>query len=247
MPSSDPDIAFAVADIGGRAEMEDEHVLEVESTSPLRVLGGVFDGHGGSAVARLARDRFPILFRAHLGEGPERAFLAAYAGIQREAEGLAGGAVAATFYLDVPKVVVANAGDAHIVAVSRGRAVQLTEDHRLSNPAERRRVVEAGAEIYGPYVCLPDGNGIMPTRTLGDHAFARVGVLSEPAVSTHVLSQGFLVTACDGLWDVLAPKEVPPILAPFRSARDAAMQLAHVALRVRRTPDNLTVLVVRIP
>src|SRR2546426_8955042 len=41
------EVAHVVADIGGRAEMEDEHVLEVDSVHPLRVLGGVFDGHGG--------------------------------------------------------------------------------------------------------------------------------------------------------------------------------------------------------
>ena len=58
-----PGIAHAIADIGGRLEMEDEHVLEVGSEGPLRVLGAVFDGHGGSAVARLAARRFPALFR----------------------------------------------------------------------------------------------------------------------------------------------------------------------------------------
>ncbi len=76
--------ACSIADIGGRAEMEDEHVLEVESVSPLRVLGAVFDGHGGSLVARLAAQRFPALFRATLPEGPEAAMRAAYEAIQRE-------------------------------------------------------------------------------------------------------------------------------------------------------------------
>ena len=141
MASPDPAVAYAVSDIGGRWEMEDEHVLEVESATPLRVLGAVFDGHGGAFVAKLATARFPSLFRASLSSGPESSFRAAYAAIHREARGLRGGAVAATFYIDGPEVFVANAGDAHIATVSGPMARRLTEDHRITNESELRRIV----------------------------------------------------------------------------------------------------------
>lgn len=242
----DPRIAHAISDIGGRDEMENTHVLEVHSTDPLRVLGGVFDGHGTDRVAQLAKARFPVLFRASLHLGPEEAFRSAYATIQRESEGMTGGAVAATFYADERDVVVANAGDAHVASVSRGTAVQLTEDHRLTNERERERVVAAGAAIWGAYVCLDDGSGIMPTRTLGDHAFRKVGVLAEPAVSSYPVSPGFLVAACDGLWDVMGIDDLPDIIGKATTAKDVAERLAHEALRVRKTHDNLTVLVVRL-
>jgi serine/threonine protein phosphatase PrpC len=155
--------------------------------------------------------------------------------------------VAATFYVDGPSVAVANAGDAHIVAVSEGRATRLTEDHRITNQVELKRVVEAGATIWGPYVCLPEGDGIMPTRTLGDHKFRKVGVLSEPAVSSHRLETGFLVAACDGLWDVLTPDELPRLIRDAGTAEAVAKRLAYEALEIRSTSDNLTILVVRIP
>ena len=244
--AEDPDVVYAVSDIGGRETMEDEHVLGVQSVRPLRVLGAVFDGHGGSAVARLARERFPALFLASLPSGPESAFRRAFVTIQEESRGLPGGAVAAAFHIDGPQLTVANVGDAHVVAVSGGRATRLTEDHRLTNDAELQRVVAAGAKIWGPYVCLPDGAGIMPTRTLGDHEFERVGVLSEPAISTHPLAAGFLVAACDGLWDVMETGEVPGILQGASTAKEAAERLAHEALHGRRTTDNLTVIVVRV-
>jgi len=242
----DPEIAHVVADIGGRAEMEDEHALVLESVRPLLVLGGVFDGHGGISVARFAKDRFAPLFRASIHSGPETAFRSVYAAIQRESLGMAGGAVAATFWIDGPRVTVANAGDAHVVAVAGDRAHRLTEDHRITNEVELKRVVAAGATIWGPYVCLPDGRGIMPTRTLGDHEFGKVGVLSEPAISTHSLEPGFLVAACDGLWDVMEPGELPRVLRGVPGARQAAEAIAQEALQVRRTGDNLTVLVVRV-
>jgi len=240
------EVAHVVADIGGRAEMEDEHVLEVDSVHPLRVLGGIFDGHGGTSVARLAKTRFPSLFRAALASGPEAAFRSTYGAIQRESAGMAGGAVAVTFWIDGPRVSVANAGDAHVVAVSGGCATRLTEEHRITNEAELKRVVDAGATIWGPYVCLPDGRGIMPTRTLGDHELTKVGVLSEPALSSHALEPGFLVAACDGLWDVMEPKEVPSILGAASTAKEAADRLANEALHARATPDNLTIAVVRV-
>ncbi len=246
MASPDPAVAYAVSDIGGRWEMEDEHVLEVESAKPLRVLGAVFDGHGGDAVAKLAARSFPALFRSFLRDGPEVAFRSAYASIHREARGLRGGAVAATFYIDGPEIFVANAGDAHIALVTEARATRLTEDHRITNESELRRIVGAGAAIWGPYVSLPSGSGLMATRTLGDHEFESIGVLAEPVSSRHRLEPGFLVAACDGLWDFVGTEELPALLKGLSTAEEAAGALAHEALHVRRTSDNLTILVVRI-
>ena len=245
--SDRPEIAHALADIGGRYEMEDEHVLEVESVEPLRVLGAVFDGHGGASVAKLAARRFPALFRASLASGPEEAFRAAYAGVHRESEKLRGGAVAATFYIDGTRLTVANAGDAHVVGVSGGKATRYTEEHRITNEAELSRVVGAGASIWGPYVCLPSGSGLMVTRALGDHEFRKVGLLPEPVISTHTLEPGFLVAACDGLWDVMEVDELPGLLRDTMTAKDAVKTLAREALGVRRTGDNFTLLAVRIP
>ncbi|HEY5539579.1 MAG TPA: PP2C family protein-serine/threonine phosphatase [Thermoplasmata archaeon] len=247
MASIDPSVAYVVTDIGGRWEMEDEYVLEVESTKPLRVVGAVFDGHGGSAVAKLAAARFPKLFRDALPNGPEDAFRIAYASIHREARGLRGGAVASTFYIDGSEMFVANAGDAHVATVSGPMARRLTEDHRITNESELRRIVGAGAAIWGPYVSLPSGSGLMATRTLGDHEFESIGVLAEPVTSRHRLEPGFLVAACDGLWDFVRTEELPTLLKGLSTAEEAAGALAHEALHVRRTSDNLTILVVRIP
>src|SRR2546425_9799812 len=86
------EVAHVIADIGGRAEMEDEHVLEGDSVHPLRVLGGIFDGHGGTPVARPAKTRVPPLFPAALASGAEAAVRSADTSVQREAGRMAGGA-----------------------------------------------------------------------------------------------------------------------------------------------------------
>jgi len=242
----DSRIAYAVADIGGRYTMEDEHILEVVSVEPLRVLGAVFDGHGGSAVARLAKARLPALFRAALTSDPEKAFRAAFAGIHHESEGLPGGAAVAAFYIDGSTITVANTGDSHVALVSEDRATRLTEEHRITNGAELKRVIEAGATIWGPYVCLPSGAGIMPTRTVGDHEFAQIGIIPEPAITSRTSAPGFLVAGCDGLWDVVATEELPTLLKAATTAEDAALGLEHEALHARNTEDNLTILVVSV-
>lgn len=242
-------MAFAFADIGGRMEMEDEHLLELESVDPLRVLAAVFDGHGGRDVAALARDQFPARFRRGLneGQGPEAAFRTAFSVVDEDAKGLEGGSVAAAVYVNGDELVVANVGDAHAALAWETGALQLTVDHRLTNEEERKRVMSAGAVIWGPYVCLPEGPGLMPTRSLGDHAFRRIGVLAEPAISRHRVRPGFLVLACDGLWDVLSPDELPLFVKGAGTARTVVHRLAHEALEVRRTSDNLTVLAIRLP
>jgi len=238
-------IAAVRSDTGRRDTMEDAHVLEVQGTEPLRVLGAVFDGHNGAGVAQFAAERLPQLFRDHLDRGPDEALRRAFELIDEATAEMEGGAVAAAFYIDGDRVIVVNVGDAHIVGVSGREAVRYTEDHRLTNISERERVVASGAIIDGPYVCLSTGDGLMPTRTLGDHAFQEVGVISAPAVSTRLAPSDFLIAACDGLWDVVERTELPDLLDGLVTADQAADRLLHEALNERWTMDNVTILVVR--
>jgi serine/threonine protein phosphatase PrpC len=240
------EVAFAVAKRGRRETMEDTHVLSIESTAPMRLLGAVFDGHGGSAVSQLAARRFEPLFRSALPRGPEEALRSALLGIHDESRGTEGGAVAAAFWIAGGRITVANAGDAHVVAVTGQGATRLTEPHRLDNAAERARIAAAGGAVDGLYVFLPDGRGLTPTRSLGDHAFSAVGVLAEPAVSTHPLEEGWVVAGCDGLWDFVRPDEVPRLLQDIPTARRAALHLTRVALDLRDADDNITVLAVKV-
>jgi len=233
---------------GRREAMEDTYVLEVESRDPLRVLGAVFDGHGGDEVALLAQRRFPALFREHGASGVEAALRAAFAAIHHEAKGLPGGAVAAAFWLEEKRVTVANVGDAHVVTVGLEGTHQLTADHRITNPAERERVLAAGAVIDGPYAMHPRlDEGLEPTRTLGDHKLGEVGILAEPAVSTSLLSPGFLIAASDGLWDWVDPSGVPGLIAGATAANEVVDLLYREAFENRGSEDNITLVVVHVP
>src|SRR2546426_1667212 len=76
------EVAHVIADIGGRAEMEDEHVLEVDSVHPLRVLGGIFDGHGGTSLAPPPQTKVPPFFPAAPASGPGARVPAPYHSLQ---------------------------------------------------------------------------------------------------------------------------------------------------------------------
>lgn len=225
--------AAVVSEQGPRPSMEDRHVLRVDGD---RALGAVFDGHNGAAVAAYASDHLEGDGREALDDALRR--------VHAGSRGLRGGACAVAFRISGPHLEVANVGDAELVVVRDEGVSVLTEEHRLTNTGERARVQAAGAILDGPYAVHPrTGNGLMPTRGLGDHAFAEIGIVCEPYRWSGPFAEGWLVAACDGLWDVLAPEELPEFLRG--SAEEAAQALAREALDVRGSFDNLTVIVLR--
>ncbi len=232
-----------VSEIGGRSEIEDRHVL-VEGAGGL--FGGVYDGHGGAAVADLAASQLHKMFFDALREerSPEAAFLKAFDLMDQAARHRSCGTTAATFFLRGDQLSVANLGDGRAILVSSRKVEQLTRDHRVDDPEEEARIRKAGGDIDPPYV-VRAGHGLMVTRSFGDRMFRAVGVIATPEVSSRTLtaSDRYLVAACDGLWDVLKNEEVARIVRAASSAQAGATALAE-AVAERRGRDNLTILTV---
>jgi serine/threonine protein phosphatase PrpC len=224
--------------------MEDRYVL-VEEASAL--FGGVYDGHGGAAVADLvAAELHRKFFQARAaGLGPEAAFLRAYEETDRATGHFQHcGTTAANFFVQGDRLAVAHVGDARIVLVTAEGAEQLTEDHRLDDPRERERILGAGGEIEEPYV-MRGGYGLMPTRVLGDGWFHPVGAIATPDVGSRALTSSdvYLIAATDGLWDVLDNDHVGRIARSAPGAQQAAVALSDAAFAAG-CRDNLTILVV---
>lgn len=138
---------------------------------------------------------------------------------------------------------MANAGDCRAVLCRRGKAIELSSDHRPSNPEEALRVRAAGGHI------CPDGylNGHLAVlRALGDHHFtdlkAPTGpngsmqgpLTAEPEIASHALlpEDEFILMACDGFWDV------------FTSQR--AVERARQQLREHNDPQTCSQQLVRL-
>lgn len=147
-------------------------------------------------------------------------------------------------------MIIANAGDCRAVLGRRGRAIEMSKDHKPNCISERIRIEKLGGVIYDGYL-----NGqLSVARALGDwHMKGPKGsacpLSAEPELQETLLTEDdeFLIIGCDGLWDVMssqgavsmARKELMLHNDPERCSRE----LVREALK-RNTCDNLTVIVV---
>lgn len=147
-------------------------------------------------------------------------------------------------------MLIANAGDCRAVMGKRGKAIELSKDHKPNCSSEMLRIEKLGGVVYDGYL-----NGqLSVARALGDwHMKGPKGsacpLSGEPELQETLLTEEdeFLIMGCDGLWDVMssqgavtmARKELMLHNDPERCARE----LVREALK-RNTCDNLTVVVV---
>ena len=100
-------------------------------------------------------------------------------------------------------------------------AVALTTDQRPNDPAERQRILASGGQVmplvdqsgklvgphrvWGQTKNLP---GLAVSRSLGNEAGKRCGVIAKPVVTQHSLEEGqIVVLATAGLWTAMSSQE----------------------------------------
>ncbi|KAH9662300.1 putative protein phosphatase 2C 47 [Citrus sinensis] len=147
-------------------------------------------------------------------------------------------------------MLIANAGDSRAVLGKRGRAIELSKDHKPNVTSERLRIEKLGGVIYDGYL-----NGqLAVARALGDwHIKGSKGsscpLSSEPELEELVLTEEdeYLILGCDGLWDVMSSQcavtMVRKELMQHNDPERCSKALVKEALQ-RNTCDNLTVVVV---
>lgn len=229
---------------GRRSHMEDGSCLGQRETS---LLGGVFDGHCGSTAVEIVQADLPRLFWHEIDRlAPADALATAFRNAATRVARESSGTTATVFYLADSRLWYAHVGDSRLVVLSNDMVAQVTTDHRVDDPDERRRVLAHGATISYPYV-EKGYQGLMMTRSLGDVVFKDVGVIDEPQTGVRDLtsSDRWIVAGTDGLFDMVENDEIPWLLAPCRSAQDAADVLVREVLDRRAGHDNVTCLVVR--
>lgn len=264
------------ADIGPKRSMEDEHICVDDLSSQLGRLFqlpkpsafyAVFDGHGGSEAATYVKqnairllfedDNFPqtsevnSVYVEEVKSSLRNAFLQADLALAEDCSiSSSSGTTALAALISGRLLMVANAGDCRAVLCRKGKAIEMSHDHRPINIPERIRVEESGGVIEDGYL-----NGeLSVTRALGDWDMKRPHgsnspLISEPEIKQITLTEEdeFLVIGCDGIWDVLTSQEAVSVVKrglnrhgdPARCARELVME----ALRLN-TFDNLTAVVV---
>ena len=221
---------------GWRAQMEDDHLSMLKfPEAPDISLFGVFDGHGGDLVAHHVAREFPRHFQqtkefptltgnpADFEARAKAAFEHSVMSIDQEMRQLQevesgqdqSGSTSVMVLVGPSCVVCANTGDSRAVMSRDGVAVALSEDHKPFNPEEKERIEAAGSHVKFNRV-----NGdLAVSRALGDFVYKRCESLPEenqavtafPEVMTERRDpekDGFIVLACDGIWDVMSSQEV---------------------------------------
>jgi serine/threonine protein phosphatase PrpC len=250
---------------GPRVTMED--VTEVNSLT-FSINGilhqasvfAVFDGHGGAEAAIFAKEKLMGVLKeameSHNQEGLTDvgiwdALKACFKKLDDDYQGKGGTTASVVLHLK-EKIWVATAGDSRTILVKNNETIQTSEDAKPSIPRYENKI-----EKLGGYVAENRVNGNLATaRAIGDKDIK--GNKGECCVSpnpkiTNYLSQefleGYLVIACDGLYDVastnavgqaireMADQELPP--------EQMAAQLVYNAL-THKSKDNVSVIVVKL-
>lgn len=202
--------------------MEDAHTtLTSTREDPNASYFAVYDGHGGSSVARYAGEHLHHRVMgdpAYAGGDVPLALKNGFLGLDEDIlstnkhEGSGCTSVVSVLRDDV--VYCGNAGDSRGLLSFRGVADPLSHDHKPMNQSERKRIEAAGGFVdYGRV----NGN-LALSRALGDFEFkGNVGlppesqiVTADPEVIQKQLKEDheFMVLACDGIWDVMSNQEV---------------------------------------
>lgn len=257
------------SEIGPRMFMEDEYIciddlseyIVTDTSTNLPLPGafyGVFDGHGGTDAAVFARDNILkfIVDDSHFPSCLKNAMTNAFLKADRvfadtATMDISSGTTALTAFTFGRTLLIANAGDCRAVLGKRGRAVELSKDHKPSCRSERIRIERLGGVVYDGYL-----NGqLSVSRALGDwHMKGLKGsdfcpLSAEPELQETILTEEdeFLILGCDGLWDVMSSQHAVTIvrkeLMIHNDPERCSRVLVREALKLDAC-DNLTVIVV---
>ncbi|KAI8332400.1 phosphatase 2C-like domain-containing protein [Chlamydoabsidia padenii] len=209
---------------GWRLTMEDAHAAELKLADTEASYFGVYDGHGGSTVAKYTGNilhhkvrESQFFDKREYRSALKDAFLTIDKELQEDQNftGDPSGCTAITVLITPEnKLFVANAGDSRSILSSKGQHKALSYDHKPTDRLESQRIVAAGGFIEFGRV---NGN-LALSRAIGDFEFKQNDqlpaeeqvVTCNPDIIEHELTEEdeFIVLACDGIWDCMTNQEV---------------------------------------
>jgi len=225
-------IAYGLASLQGQRPHQEDRAI-VEKINSQFTLAAVFDGHRNDIAADFLSKQFPAILREEFKYEIVRnsiancptlsvlydTFASANRALLAHLKKLdtMSGSTGAMVLINKNMIYIAHVGDSRIVH-SNGTA--LTQDHKLSNPAEKKRIYDINKDkpaildaiAENGFIYLPspqlDGDGVAMTRAFGDFTLVETGLIAQPDVCSRTMKSGeFIIIASDGIWDVLSDKE----------------------------------------
>ncbi|ELP83824.1 podocan precursor, putative [Entamoeba invadens IP1] len=228
---------------------------------------GLFDGHGGDNVSKMASAMFPTVFANQLQAQVKRslskkkiepenyidnwvktAFSETYEILNKNVENqkYTDGSAAVVVLITPQKLYCANCGDSRALLVQKNTEIPMSVDHKPTHPNELRRIrknngyVDKSGRLNGE---------VGLARALGDLR-CHPALTAEPEVLTYNRSGEDLaiVMACDGVWDVFENVTVARMVRERLSmprVADIACFLRDAA-HFNDSGDNISSIVVRL-
>ncbi|CDW84010.1 protein phosphatase 2c containing protein [Stylonychia lemnae] len=228
---------------------------------------GIYDGHGGSGCADFLRDNLHqfVIKEPSFPWNPKEAIRNGFAKAEKKFMEInynpendevidKSGSCAITVLIIGDVCFAANVGDSRALLSGTGgqKIYPLSRDHKPSDENERKRIIEAGGQIYQLSVCRTFGDIDAKIEKRGGNPNVVVAI---PEIKSFRITDehDFIVIASDGIFDKLSNQE--SIECVWNSVRDVKSQNVHqqAGLGVeyiiknallRRTLDNVTVVVV---
>ncbi len=264
--------------------MEDAHeIYAPDGASQRYVSFAVYDGHGGDDVA-IKASKFCVKsiveeegFKKYLGgansaaeekmswlrDACEQGMLKCDARI-RETNRIDGedcdesGCTANVNFMTDEYHVCANVGDTRAVLCCNGEAVEMSKDHKPTNPDEQKRIEAAGARVTRKRV----NAAIAVSRSLGDYFFKSnekthpwgQPIICKPDVVVRPRSKEedeFYLCCCDGVWDVMTNEEGVRFVRDLlkegeKDLTKISSDLLNTCLE-KGSKDNMTAVIVLLP
>lgn len=262
-------VSFGVAESRGyRSDMQDMHAVHLDLQSsgdaPSTALFAVFDGHGGSEVAKFCADAVAETLQRTLafstpGAPMSTALRECMLLLDEEVLKLypkCQGSTATLALLRSNELVVGGVGDSRCILARDGQPVTLTIDHKPTHPREELRIKQAGGFVAMGRV----GADLNISRALGDGQYKENESLApeaqmvspEPDISQVWLDERdhWLLVASDGLWNSLKEAEVMKYIYKCLNEGRSLGTIAKGLTQACNSPsksagDNITVCIVR--
>jgi len=215
----------------------------------------LFDGHGGSNVAKFVRDRLPEVFFAYLSQNNsdiQKTFQETFKKIESELtfpKAQFMGTTATILYLykdeksSTKKLYCANVGDSRGLLISNDKVIRISFDHKCCDRGEIERINNSGGYVVNGRL----SGTINLSRTFGDMSLKSVGLSPIPFTFNCELNKNdkYIILASDGVWDVISDIDI----YNFSKLAENATQLSEKIIKKAidfGSEDNISCLTIRI-
>eukprot|EP00299_Pterocystis_sp_00344_P018701 c9329_g1_i1.p1 GENE.c9329_g1_i1~~c9329_g1_i1.p1 ORF type:complete len:300 (-),score=86.55 c9329_g1_i1:86-985(-) len=267
------DRAIACVDLSEKSNTSKAAVLASLGELPDRMaLFAVFDGHAGSECSsylakstirqfwasaaetvksgHMAVDQFLKGCLEHMCHRLDESFMDSF-----NMSGRRDGSCANFVLLWGNKLACANVGDSRALINDNGHMLELSKDHKPSDPEEKARITKAGGTVSidkkSGEARLDSGN-IAISRAFGNKSVKKSWpniLIAKPEVRILDLtpSMGFCLLASDGIWCRLSSAEATQLVAAELSRTQSPFAAAQALIAeawTRKTNDDSSVIVI---